>query len=109
MPGIELLVDFEPEPDRDPTGQRQGQHQGFALHGQVELVIEVQEDAISPGQRVVVVDDLIATGGTMQAAIELVTQRGGIVVAAVCIIELSFLKGRERLGVPLTAMVTYDS
>jgi adenine phosphoribosyltransferase len=71
--------------------------------------IEVQEDAIMPGQRVVVVDDLVATGGTMQAAIELVTQRGGTVAAAACIIELSFLNGRDRLKVPLTAMVTYDS
>jgi adenine phosphoribosyltransferase len=71
--------------------------------------IEVQEDAISRGQRVVIVDDLIATGGTMQAAIDLVTQRGGIVAAVACIIELSFLKGRERLEVPLAAMVTYDS
>src|SRR5207302_7959926 len=71
--------------------------------------IEVQEDAIAPGQRVVVVDDLVATGGTMQAAIDLVQQRGGTVAAAACIIELSFLNGRDRLNVPLTAMVTYDS
>lgn len=71
--------------------------------------IEIQEDAISPGQRVIVVDDLIATGGTMQAAIDLVQQRGGTVAAAVCIIELGFLNGRGRLRVPLTAMVTYDS
>src|SRR3954469_16711243 len=56
--------------------------------------IEVQEDAISPGQRVIVLDDLIATGGTMQAAIELVQQRGGTVTAAACIIELAFLAGR---------------
>jgi adenine phosphoribosyltransferase len=71
--------------------------------------IEVQEDAISPGQRVVVLDDLIATGGTMQAAIELVQQRGGLVAGAVCIIELAFLAGRRRLDVPLTSMVVYDS
>jgi adenine phosphoribosyltransferase len=70
--------------------------------------IEVQEDAISPGQRVIVVDDLVATGGTMQAAIELVQQRGGTAAAAACIIELAFLNGRARLNVPLTAMVTYD-
>ncbi len=70
--------------------------------------IEIQEDAISPGQRVIVVDDLIATGGTMQAAIDLVQQRGGTVAAAACIIELAFLNGRQRLSVPLTAMVTYD-
>jgi adenine phosphoribosyltransferase len=71
--------------------------------------IEVQEDAIAPGQRVVVLDDLIATGGTMQAAVELVRQRGGTVAAAACIIELSFLQARRRLDVPLAAMITYDS
>jgi len=71
--------------------------------------IEMQEDAISPGQRVIVLDDLIATGGTMQAAIELVQQQGGTVAAAACIIELSFLNGRGRLDVPLTTMISYDS
>jgi len=71
--------------------------------------IEIQEDAITPGQRVVVLDDLVATGGTMQAAIDLVRQRGGIVTAAACIIELGFLKGRSRIDVPFTSMVVYDS
>ncbi len=71
--------------------------------------IEVQHDAISPGQRIIVVDDLVATGGTMQAAIELVQQQGGTVAAAACIIELAFLNGRRRLTVPLTAMVSYES
>jgi adenine phosphoribosyltransferase len=71
--------------------------------------IEIQEDAIAPGQRVIVVDDLIATGGTTEAAINLVTQRGGIVVGAACIIELNFLNGRARIPVPVTAMVSYDS
>ena len=71
--------------------------------------IEIQEDAIAPGQRVVVVDDLIATGGTTEAAISLVTQRGGTVVGAACIIELTFLNGRSRIPVPVTAMVSYDS
>ena len=71
--------------------------------------IEMQEDAISLGQRVIVLDDLIATGGTMQAAIELVQQQGGTVAAAACIIELTFLNGRGRLDVPLTAMISYDS
>jgi adenine phosphoribosyltransferase len=71
--------------------------------------IEIQEDAISPGQRVVVVDDLIATGGTTEAAINLISQRGGTVVGAACIIELSFLNGRDRIPVPVTAMVSYDS
>ena len=71
--------------------------------------IEIQEDAITPGQRVIVLDDLLATGGTMQAAINLVRQRGGEVTAAACIIELSFLKGRSRIDVPLTSMVAYES
>lgn len=71
--------------------------------------IEIQEDAIAPGQRVVVLDDLLATGGTMQAAIDLVRQRGGIVAAAACIIELGFLNGRSRIDVPFTSMVVYDS
>jgi adenine phosphoribosyltransferase len=71
--------------------------------------IEIQEDAITPGQRVVVVDDLIATGGTTEAAINLITQRGGIVVGAACVIELTFLKGRSRIPVPVTAMVSYGS
>lgn len=70
--------------------------------------IEIQEDAIGPGQRVVIVDDLLATGGTMQAAINLVRQRGGLVAGAGCIIELSFLQGRSRLDVPLASMVAYD-
>ena len=71
--------------------------------------IEIQEDAIAPGQRVIVVDDLLATGGTMQAAIALVQRQGGAVAAAACIIELAFLDGRRRLDVPLTSMVVYDT
>ena len=71
--------------------------------------IEIQENAITPGQRVVILDDLVATGGTMQAAIKLVRQRGGVVAAAGCIIELTFLQGRKRVDVPFTSMVAYDS
>ena len=71
--------------------------------------IEIQDKAITPGQRVVVLDDLVATGGTMQAAIKLVRQRGGVVAAAGCIIELTFLQGRNRVDVPFTSMVAYDS
>jgi adenine phosphoribosyltransferase len=71
--------------------------------------IEIQEDAISSGQRVIIVDDLLATGGTMEAAIALVQRQGGTVTAAACIIELAFLDGRRRISVPLTSMVVYDS
>jgi adenine phosphoribosyltransferase len=70
--------------------------------------IEVQADAISPGQKVVVLDDLLATGGTMNAACQLLRKLGADVRAAACIIELSFLKGRERLDVPISTLVAYD-
>lgn len=71
--------------------------------------IEIQADAIRPGQRVVVLDDLLATGGTLAAAIRLCRMVGGDVVAAACIIELTFLRGRGRIDVPFTSMVSYDS
>ena len=71
--------------------------------------IEIQADAVKAGQRVVIVDDLLATGGTLAAAIRLVRMVGGDVAAAACIIELAFLKGRERLDVPFTSVVSYDS
>lgn len=71
--------------------------------------IEIQQDAIAPGQRVVVLDDLLATGGTMQAAINLIRRQGGVVAGAGCIIELSFLNGRSRLDVPFSSMIAYDS
>jgi adenine phosphoribosyltransferase len=70
--------------------------------------VEVQADAVRRGERVVVVDDLLATGGTMQAAIALLRKVGAEVLSAACIIELAFLKGRERLDVPLTSVVCYD-
>jgi adenine phosphoribosyltransferase len=69
--------------------------------------IEIQADAITPGRRVAVVDDLLATGGTIQAAIDLVRGQGGNVVAGACIIELEFLNGRSRVDVPFTAMASY--
>ncbi|HUZ72722.1 MAG TPA: adenine phosphoribosyltransferase [Stellaceae bacterium] len=71
--------------------------------------LEIQADAIAPGQRVAVLDDLLATGGTMSAAIELCRSVGSEVVAAACIIELTFLDGRDRIGVPLTSVLAYES
>jgi len=71
--------------------------------------IEIQEDAVSKGQRVVIVDDLLATGGTMQAGISLLRAVGAEVPAAAALIELTFLNGRNRLDVPFEALVSYDS
>ncbi|HYD06162.1 MAG TPA: adenine phosphoribosyltransferase [Reyranella sp.] len=71
--------------------------------------IEIQADAITKGKRVVLVDDLLATGGTMAAAITLLEQVGAVVPAAACIIELTFLEGRKKVPVPVEALLKYDS
>ena len=71
--------------------------------------IEIQADAVHPGQRIVVVDDLLATGGTMAAGIALLRKIGAEVPAAASLIELTFLNGRKKLDVPFEALVQYDS
>ena len=71
-------------------------------------IIEIQNDAVEKGQRLVVLDDLLATGGTMAAAVELFRKVGAEVVGAACIIELTFLGGRSKLDVPFTALISYD-
>ena len=70
--------------------------------------IEIQSDAVAPGTRVVILDDLLATGGTMTAGIELLRQVGAEIPAAVALIELTFLAGRARLPVPFEALLAYD-
>jgi adenine phosphoribosyltransferase len=71
--------------------------------------IEMHKDAIQPGQKVVLVDDLIATGGTMKAAAHLVEQLGGEVVKMLFLIELAGLKGREMLkGYEVASVVSYE-
>jgi len=70
--------------------------------------IEMQEDAVEPGQRVVLLDDLLATGGTMAAGIGLLRQAGAMVPAAAALIELTFLGGRQRIDVPFEALLAYD-
>jgi len=73
-----------------------------------EDAVEMQQDAVKPGQRVIVLDDLLATGGTMQAATELLRQQGAEVPAAACIIELAFLQGRERVDAPVHSLMAFD-
>jgi adenine phosphoribosyltransferase len=71
-------------------------------------IVEIHMDAIKPGDRVVVVDDLLATGGTSKAMVELIEEMGGIVVKMVYLIELSFLNGREVLkGQDIEAIIKY--
>lgn len=71
--------------------------------------IEIQDDAVTQGERVVIVDDLLATGGTIKAAAKLLRESGAHVAGASCVIELSFLKARDALGVPFAALLQYDS
>ena len=70
--------------------------------------LEVHRDAIQPGQKVLIVDDLLATGGTVNGTVELVQRLKGEVVGLAFLVELGFLKGRDRLaGQTVTSVITY--
>lgn len=76
-------------------------------YGQAE--IEIHTDAVKPGQKVVIVDDLMATGGSAQAAAKLVEKLGGQVVKMVFVMELAGLKGREKLrGYEVDSLIVYE-
>ncbi len=71
-------------------------------------VVEIHKDAIKPGERVLIVDDLLATGGTVSAAMELVEKLGGHIAGIAFLVELTFLKGREHLkGHDVFALIKY--
>src|SRR5229473_343174 len=71
--------------------------------------LAIHEDAVTPGQRVLVVDDLLATGGTMAATLRLIARLGGTVIGAAFLIELAFLKGRARLaGQRIDSLIVYE-
>jgi adenine phosphoribosyltransferase len=89
LPGKTIEVEYELEYGRD--------------------ALAVHEDAIRAGQRVLAVDDLLATGGTMAATLRLVEQLGGQVVGVAFLIELAFLHGRDKLkSYPLHSLIIYD-
>ena len=89
LPGKTIEVEYELEYGRD----------ALAMH----------EDAIRPGQRVLAVDDLLATGGTMAATLRLVEQVGGHVVGVAFLIELALLHGHDKLkNYPLHSLIVYD-
>ncbi len=74
-----------------------------------KATIEMHKDSIKPGQKVLIVDDLIATGGTTEAMIKLIEQLGGVVVGVVVLIELAGLKGREKIaGYRLDSAICYE-
>jgi len=89
LPGKTIEVEYELEYGRD----------ALAMH----------EDGIRPGQRVLAVDDLLATGGTMAATLRLIDQLGGHIVGVAFLIELAFLHGRDKLkNYPLHSLIVYD-
>ena len=89
LPGKTIEVEYELEYGRD--------------------ALAVHEDAIRPGQRVLAVDDLLATGGTMAATLRLIEQLGGQVMGVTFLIELAFLHGREKIkNYPIHSLIIYD-
>ncbi|HEV8420709.1 MAG TPA: purine phosphoribosyltransferase family protein, partial [Actinomycetota bacterium] len=71
-------------------------------------VLEIHKDAIGAGDRVLIVDDVLATGGTARATAKLVERLGGKVIGIACLIELTFLKGRDNLaGYDFFSLITY--
>ena len=71
-------------------------------------VLTMHKDSIKPGQRVIIVDDLLATGGTVEATIKMIEEMGGIVVGCAFLIELTYLSGREKLkGYDICTLMQY--
>ena len=71
--------------------------------------VEIHVDALTPGQRVVLIDDLLATGGTMAATVALVKSLGAVIVEVSFLIELTALKGRDKLaGLPVHSFITFE-
>lgn len=95
--------------------RKPGKLPGPTLSAQYELeyghdTLEIHQDAVQPGQRVLMVDDLLATGGTMRAAADLVERLGGRIVGFTFMLELAFLGGRRKLqGYEVASLVEYEA
>ncbi len=70
--------------------------------------LEISKNVIKPGMRAVLLDDLLATGGTLKATADLIKMVGGDVVGAACMVELNDLKGREKVDFPCVSLLNYD-
>ncbi|WP_123041258.1 adenine phosphoribosyltransferase [Cohnella candidum] len=103
---IELGVGFVPI-------RKSGKLPGDTIEASYDLEygkdkLAMHKDAIQPGQRVLIADDLLATGGTIATTMNLISQLGGEIVGAAFLIELSYLNGREKLkGIEVKSLVTY--
>lgn len=86
---------------------RETEAQSFTLE-YAEATLEVHRDAVAAGERVLIVDDVLATGGTAAAAVKLIERLGATVAGFACLIELAFLGGRERLeGYDVVSLLRY--
>ncbi|KAF7267468.1 adenine phosphoribosyltransferase [Rhynchophorus ferrugineus] len=72
-----------------------------------QSTVEIQENSVKPGQKVLVVDDLLATGGTLDAACKLIKQEGGDVVSCLVVMELNDLKGREKISANVISLLQF--
>ncbi len=102
---IELGAGFVPIRKAGKLPRETLQAQAELEYGLVE--IELHQDAILKGQKTLLVDDVLATGGTAKAAIELIRSLGGEVVGAQFLIELDALSGREKLDIPVHSIIHY--
>ena len=95
--------------------RKSGKLPGEVIQASYELeygndVLQIHKDAITPGVKVLVVDDLLATGGTIWSTADLIRRLGGELVGFAFLVELTFLKGREKLaGYPVRSLLKYDA
>ena len=90
--------------------RKQGKLPGATLAHTYDLeyghgTLEIQKNPALNGKRVAIVDDIFATGGTMKAAITLIREQGSVVVCSACILELAFLRGKDKLDAPLISLI----
>ena len=90
--------------------RKQGKLPGATLAHTYDLeyghdTLEIQNNPAFNGKRVAIVDDILATGGTLNAATSLIREQGSVVVCSACILELAFLRGKEKLGAPFVSLI----
>jgi adenine phosphoribosyltransferase len=104
---MKLGIGFAPIRKKGQAAAQDAQHFAYALEYGTDTLC-IHADAVGPGQRVVVIDDVLATGGTMAACLALIRDCGADVTGAAFLMELGFLDGRSKLGgVPVHALVAY--
>ncbi|CAH1129963.1 unnamed protein product [Ceutorhynchus assimilis] len=102
---LELQIPFVPIRKKGKLPGKVKSHKYALEYGQD--IVEIQEGAIKPNEKVLIVDDLLATGGTLNAACQLISQVGGNVASCLIVIELLDLKGRDKVSSPISSLIQY--